>query len=85
MGIENNIPPTIEDAESWPVVTTTFQKKHNCDLTVKSEDPEATVPAHPDWQKTKLLEKTDGKVPKRLIELPNGKRLLFSYSYRDWN
>ena len=85
MGIENNTPPTIEDAENWQVVMTYFQPDNNCDLTIKAEDSTTPIPANLDWSKTKLLEETQGHTPKLLLELPDGKRVLFSYSYRNRN
>ena len=83
MGLEKNIPPTIEEAQAWPITMTYFQKENNCDLTIKTEDPSTIIPANPDWKKTTLLEETNGKIPNRLIELPGGERALFSYSYRN--
>jgi hypothetical protein len=82
MQIEKNIPPTIKEAKSWPIVTSYHQKENNCDLTIRAEDPKAVVPAHPDLSQTTLLAEEGGQVPKRLIELPDGTRMLLSYNYR---
>ena len=85
MGIEEENIPTIEDAMNWHVAMTHFQPDNNCDLIIRSENPSATVPANPDWKNTKLLAETKGKTPQRLIEFPDGNRMLFSYHYRNKN